>query len=304
MSWAAEDILDRLLVPLGRERFFAEHWNRRGCALPGTRQRFTGLFDRARFDASLARCRDLKATFFDDKGWFSELHISPDQVPRLYSAGMTICAGILPEDGTIAEFLRAYRGAVRSAGDVHFNSYLSPDGEGFGLHFDNHAVWILQLEGAKRWRFTPEPAMADPPVNLSMPPDRDRLPMPWGVIERPAESAFAEVVLAPGDALYLPAGCWHTAKAEGYSLALTLTNGPGRAVQLLRQLLMAHAAEFPALFASLPALPAEAFAAGETPPALAQALASVRTQLLGFAERLSDAELLAAWQRAADQGEK
>src|SRR6185312_6431469 len=70
--------------------FIAEHWQRRGCALPGPRERFAELFDRAQFDAALARCRELKATFFDDKGWFSELRISPDQARRLYSAGMTI----------------------------------------------------------------------------------------------------------------------------------------------------------------------------------------------------------------------
>lgn len=304
MSWTADNILDRLLGPLGRARFFAEHWQRRGCALPGPRERFAGLFDRAHFDAALARCRELKATFFDDKGWFSELRISPDQMQRLYSAGMTICAGMLPEEGALAGFLGAYRGAIRSAGSVHFNSYLSPDGEGFGLHFDNHPVWILQLEGRKRWRFTPEPAMAEPSVTITLPPDRDRLVLPWGVIERPGDSAFAEVALEPGDALYLPAGCWHAAKAEGYSLALTLAAAPGHAVELLRHLLAAHAAEFPALFRSLPALPADAFAAGETPPALAQAFAALRAQLLGFAEQLSEAELLAAWRRAADQGNK
>lgn len=303
MSWTAEDILDRLLEPLGRAPFFAEHWNRRGCALPGPRERFAGLFDRARFDAALAHCRELKATFFDDKGWFSELRISPDQVRRLYSAGMTICAGMLPEEGALAGFLGAYRGAIRSAGSVHFNAYLSPDGKGFGLHFDNHPVWILQLEGKKRWRFTPEPAIADPPVTITLPPDRDRLVLPWGVIERPADAAFAEIVLEPGDALYLPAGCWHAAKAEGFSLALTLASTPAHAVELLRHLLAAHAAEFPALFRSLPAIAAEAFAGGETPPTLAQALASVRTQLLGFAEQLSEAELLAAWQRASDRRE-
>lgn len=297
-NWRSEDIFDRLVAPIGRDRFFADYWDRRACFLPGPRDRFADLFDRASFDRAAAGCGALKATFFDEKGWLTDVKIAPGEIAKRLAAGMTICAGILPETGALASFLAAYRGAIHSAGIVAFNSYLSPDGHGFGLHFDNHPVWILQIAGVKRWRFSVEPAVANPIVNVTMPPDRDRIALPWATIVRPAAESLHEARLEPGDILYLPAGCWHEARAEGGSLALTLAASPAAAIELVRLLVARRAAEFPALFARLPAVPAEATRDGAAPPEIAQPLRALREGLVGFATALSDEDLLAAWREA------
>ncbi|PJN37325.1 cupin [Streptomyces sp. CB02959] len=94
--------------------------------------------------------------------------------------------------------------------DVQVNLYASwTSKEGFGLHFDDHDVVVVQLEGAKRWRIY-EPTRIDPlriDVEAPEPPDGE-----------PA----AEIVLHAGDMLYLPRGWWHAvAAAEGRSLHLT-----------------------------------------------------------------------------------
>ena len=60
MTWSAETLVEELAGAMGRERFLAEAWGRRGCHLPGPPERFAGLLDRAGFErlAPRARCDD------------------------------------------------------------------------------------------------------------------------------------------------------------------------------------------------------------------------------------------------------
>src|SRR4029078_2728904 len=93
---------------------------------------------------------------------------------------------------------------------------------------DTHPVWILQVAGSKHWTVSHEPAVSSPPFNVIFPPGRDRVVLPWITLDRPDvtdRERFMEVRLDPGDVLYIPAGGWHAARAEGSSLALTLHVG-------------------------------------------------------------------------------
>ena len=101
---------------------------------------------------------------------------------------------------------------------LQINAYLTPPGnQGFATHYDTHDVFVLQVDGRKRWRIH-EPVLADP---------LDR--QAWGgradeVSATASGEPAIDVVLEPGDALYLPRGWLHSAQAQGDS-SLHLTVG-------------------------------------------------------------------------------
>ncbi|MGP4091620.1 cupin domain-containing protein [Streptomyces sp. KR55] len=95
-------------------------------------------------------------------------------------------------------------------GRVQINVYASWTAtEGFGTHWDDHDVIVVQLEGAKRWRLYG-------PTRIN--PLRRDTEAP----EPPADEPIEEIALRAGDMLYLPRGWWHAVAAtEGRSLHLT-----------------------------------------------------------------------------------
>ncbi len=92
---------------------------------------------------------------------------------------------------------------------VQVNAYVTPaQNQGFSDHYDVHDVFVLQVAGQKRWRI-------HDPVHRH--PLRDQ---PWTDRRAAVEAAAGthpslDVVLGPGDALYLPAGYLHAAQALG-----------------------------------------------------------------------------------------
>ncbi len=81
------------------------------------------------------------------------------------------------------------------------NLYATPPGcQGFDVHFDRHEVFVLQIAGRKRWR-TYDRAVECPLHALD---EQLRAPSAAGEARR-------ELVLQPGDLLYLPRGVRHEA---------------------------------------------------------------------------------------------
>ncbi|MEU6814432.1 cupin domain-containing protein [Streptomyces sp. NPDC046860] len=100
---------------------------------------------------------------------------------------------------------------------VQANAYVTPpQSQGFDDHYDVHDVFVVQIQGAKRW-LVREPVHPDPL--------RDQ---PWtghreAVAEAARGPAYIDTVLEPGDVLYLPRGWLHAARAKGeVSVHLTL----------------------------------------------------------------------------------
>jgi hypothetical protein len=296
------DDFGRLLGTVGLDEFFARFWNQRPLHVSGQHDRFAGLFCRADFDALLPRCQQLKAGFYDNRGWFCELAITPAQVKRLWEANMTICAGVLPAEGLLAIPIAAYRAAVAFAGEVYFNAYLSPDGQGFGLHVDDHPVLVFQIDGAKRWTVSPEVALRDPVRGFSFPPDRSRLKTPWGVFERPDESSFLELLLEPGDLLYLPPGTWHKAKAVGYSLALTMASAAHSPLALAQQSVLAALGSYPALHRRVWGVDARSLTEESVPLELLPLFAEAGAALRDWAQGLDPATLYRIWLAGRNAG--
>jgi ribosomal protein L16 Arg81 hydroxylase len=236
-------IFAQLLAPVAPETFVAEHWERSPLFVRGEPQRVARwAFDREAFFTLVASqpwlAERVKAQFYDADDIHREQAIDPRLARTMFDAGMTVCGANLDAvDARWRELAADTREALGHAAPVFVNAYVSPPGKGFGLHFDTQSVFIVQLEGHKRWRYSRAPAMPNPPANvLADAPSlaRFRREHPWAEITVPDEESLDEHLLGPGDVLYLPAGTWHRARAEGHSLALTLAVTPFSARDLVR----------------------------------------------------------------------
>ncbi|MEX2985591.1 cupin domain-containing protein [Streptomyces sp. C36] len=84
--------------------------------------------------------------------------------------------------------------------------------EGFGCHWDTHDVVVIQLDGAKRWR------IYGPTRPYPLHRDTDEPAAPTG-------KPVADLVLRPGDLLYVPRGWWHSVSADQGVRSLHVTFG-------------------------------------------------------------------------------
>jgi hypothetical protein len=97
---------------------------------------------------------------------------------------------------------------------VQANIYLTPPAaQGFRTHFDTHDVFVLQIEGRKRWRVW----------------DGERLPRPtrrtpWPGNMQPIGEPH-EMMMSPGDVLYIPRGVMHDAATLPGERSLHVTLG-------------------------------------------------------------------------------
>ncbi|MFE1959220.1 JmjC domain-containing protein [Streptomyces sp. NPDC059479] len=84
--------------------------------------------------------------------------------------------------------------------------------EGFGVHWDDHDVVVVQVDGSKRWKIF-GPTRTAPMYKDTAEP------------EPPPEKPLTEVVMRSGDLLYLPRGWWHSVAASEGERSLHLTFG-------------------------------------------------------------------------------
>lgn len=301
MPWTTADPLALLLRPLDPAAFFQDHWSRRPAMLRHTRDRWAGLFDEDALLRCIERRGEARAAGRTRDDAHVERAIRPDEARAALAAGETLCASAIEGfDDRLAAFLAQLSARIAFPGRLIFNCYLSPDGAGFGTHFDNHGVFLLQLEGAKRWRHSAAPAVESPSENLILPP-HDPIPAVRAseAVERPDESAFTETVLEPGDVLYLPAGTWHRAQAIGRSLALTLMVSPFRYQQVIAAALERALLDDPRLRDDVPVVLADELPRGTATAALQRQLTDRLDRLRRAVDALSPLALCDAWYEAA-----
>jgi bifunctional lysine-specific demethylase and histidyl-hydroxylase NO66 len=136
--------------------------------------------------------------------------------------------------------------AVDLGHPVQVNAYVTPpQSQGFSPHYDVHDVFVLQVAGEKRWTVH-EPVLEAP---LRDQPWTDRREAVRG---RAAEPPVIDAVLRPGDALYLPRGYLHSARALG-GVSAHVTVGVHTVTRYsVAEALLASAADQADLRASLP----------------------------------------------------
>jgi ribosomal protein L16 Arg81 hydroxylase len=112
---------------------------------------------------------------------------------------------------------------------VQANAYVTPpQNRGFDPHYDVHDVFVLQTTGHKHWTVH-EPVHTDPLAT-----------QPWtehraAIARRVEDQPVIDTVLGPGDALYLPRGWVHSARAlGGVSIHLTIGVAATTGLDVLR----------------------------------------------------------------------
>lgn len=231
--------LDELLHPITPAEFFADYEGRKPLHIPAAGGRggkseiltwsaFNGLLDRTGIwtSANLRLMRDHIAVPADQFCQPVEtpngmvMRPSPAKVEVFLSAGSSLVANdVLDLHPPLAVVGRAIGEAF--AARIGANVYCSFQGiRAFGTHFDNHDVLVVQTEGEKVWNLYE--ARADNP--LEIPADTLETRREF---ERTRGALMQEVVMRPGDVLYLPRGWYHDAlAADGGSLHVTFSITP------------------------------------------------------------------------------
>jgi hypothetical protein len=112
--------------------------------------------------------------------------------------------------------------ADRSRGTAKL--WFGPAGTVTPLHFDEHSILFTQVYGRKRFKLIPsfdyQKMYVRNEYYSAVDPERadlDRYPL-FG------EAAVGDVVVEPGDGLFLPAGWWHWARALDVSISATFSS--------------------------------------------------------------------------------
>jgi ribosomal protein L16 Arg81 hydroxylase len=171
--------------------------------------------------------------------------VDPAMVLREFTAGATIVLqGLHRTWPALQAFTRELVTELGHPAQV--NAYITPEANrGFDPHYDVHDVFVLQISGEKHWR-------VHAPVRT-----HPRADEPWtqyrsAVTARAGEEPVLDVVMRPGDALYLPRGWLHSAVArEGTSIHLTIGVAAFTGADVVDQL-VAAVARSPELRAPLP----------------------------------------------------
>jgi ribosomal protein L16 Arg81 hydroxylase len=223
--------LEHLLDPVDLPTFFETYWERNSLHIPGRPDKFAALFSVERFHRAVEQVNNTRGERRPDElvylsagkeapdGFHYDIPIRPTQIRPLLAIGLTIQAERLEfADPGLRDLVRAIRAQVRIPSEVDVGAFLSPDGSGFELHYDVPAMWILQIDGAKRWWYSPRPVARFPLASRITTPNERR----QGVDGLYREEDLVERVLQTGDVLYLPGGTWHRARGVGRSLHLSL----------------------------------------------------------------------------------
>lgn len=257
-------VLETRLIDMDRETFAGEVWGRTALVTRSAGD-FSDLLSAEAVDELVSR-RGLRAPFLrvakdgttlPDSAFTSGAGIGAtisDQLDdtalwRKFADGATLVLQALHRTwNPIADFSARLGGELGHP--VQANAYITPpQNRGFDDHYDVHDVFVLQIEGTKRW-IIHEPVHTDP---LREQPWTDRRST---VAEAATGEAFIDTVLEPGDVLYLPRGWLHAAQAQGeVSIHLTLGIHSWTRYALAEQLAQAALAELrddPEMRATLP----------------------------------------------------
>ena len=199
-----------LLGGLSPQLFMRRHWQKRPLlirqAVPGAGP----LASRATLFSMAAR-DDVESRLIvhQPKGWTLRQGPLPRRaLPRVDQRGWTLLVqGLDTHLDSARELLSRFRFVPDARLDDLMVSWAS-DGGGVGPHVDSYDVFLLQIQGNRRWRIAS-------PGDHRLQPD-----VPLKILEHFVPEQ--EWLLEPGDMLYLPPGWAHDGVAEGECMTASI----------------------------------------------------------------------------------
>ncbi len=222
LSTSLKDPL-RWLIGDHAEVFFADIYEQRAIvARHDDPARFSGLLSLASVDRIVAELdlqrgmlmmTDTSRRIEEREYVMEDDAVDRGAVARLYQGGATVILNQLQQsDGPMAALCRSLERVFSC--HVQTNTYLTPpSAQGFRTHYDNHDVFVIQIEGEKTWRLHDRPVEA---------PYRGE-PFEPGI--HPVGEPVETFVLKAGDCAYVPRGLMHDAATSGDQPSLHITCG-------------------------------------------------------------------------------
>ena len=232
----------QFLAPIPPEEFFRTYWEKRSLVVsrnqPGFYDAVLTLADLdqhfqsdqvpAQYLRMVSKGEEIPASKWAKFEHFengSALEVMVlEKLLALYAGGATIVVNRI--NGSLPPMIE-FCAALAREWDLHStqaNLYLTPpNAQGFAAHFDRHCVFILQVHGEKTWRLYEHGSHL--PVECK--PNLFKRVTEAGKLQQ-------ELVLRPGDLLYIPRGLVHEAcTSDSASLHITLGLFPKYAFNLL-----------------------------------------------------------------------
>ncbi|XP_062289126.1 ribosomal oxygenase 2 isoform X2 [Scomber scombrus] len=217
-------LFESLVQPVGTEQFFREYWEKKPLHLQrsdnSTASYYQSLFqlsDLQRLcsqglqyyrDINVVRCINGKKKVLNKDGEVKSSILSRNLVQNKATIQFHQPQRFKDELWRIQEKLECFFGAL-----VGSNVYITPqESQGLPAHYDDVEVFILQLEGRKRWR------LYSPTVPLAAEYSVES--------EEKIGSPTHDFILEAGDLLYFPRGTIHQANTPAgvdHSTHLTLS---------------------------------------------------------------------------------
>lgn len=201
---------DYLLGSVSQDEFFEKYWGKRAVIIPGDETRFSEIFSWDEVNHFLNYSR----TNFDG----IRLLLEKKELPRrelanaknyLEKGATLVINGVNQIDPVVSRFSSFIGRELNTP--INTNCYASyTSKQGFDTHFDEHDVFIVQVEGSKLWAVF-EPTI-EHPLHIQALNKGDA----------PTSDPYIECELKKGDVLYIPRGHWHHAVAATPSVHLTV----------------------------------------------------------------------------------
>ena len=204
--------------------FIQDIWPSRSAVFRGDPNRLDWLLDSIPRDLEKLiqhRRLRLRSWWINRSGRFQQSTLNPQNLPLLRPDSTVVVDGLEEGFPALGRFIDQLRPSIPTPlKHASASFYMGRAQTETRVHYDHQEVLIHQIEGRKRWLYAP--------CEDVVWPDRPHfgpgaLRGPEGVQFPQDLSTFHEVILEPGDALFLPRGWWHQSLALTDSHSITWT---------------------------------------------------------------------------------